>query len=45
VLAAIISPWSCGRVEGQITKLKRVQRQMYGRAKLDQLEARLVSNT
>lgn len=41
-LAAITSPWSNGQVEGQITKLKMVKRQMYGRAKLDLLEARLV---
>jgi transposase len=42
VLAAITSPWSSGQVEGQITKLKMVKRQMYGRAKLDLLEARLI---
>jgi transposase len=29
--------------EGQITKLKLVKRQMYGRAKLDLLRARLVA--
>ncbi len=45
VLAAITSPWSSGQVEGQITKLKLVKRQMYGRAKLDLLEARLVGST
>jgi len=28
--------------EGQITKLKLVKRQMYGRAKLDLLQARLI---
>ena len=28
--------------EGQVTKLKLVKRQMYGRAKLDLLEARLI---
>jgi transposase len=42
VRAAIISPWSNGQTEGQITKLKLVKRQMYGRAKLDLLEARLI---
>ncbi len=41
VLSAITSPWSSGQVEGQITRLKLVTRQMYGRAKLDLLEARL----
>lgn len=45
VLAAITSPWSSGQVEGQITKLKLVKRQMYGRATLDLLEARLVCST
>lgn len=41
--AAITSPWSTGRTEGQITKLKLVKRQMYGRANLDLLRARLVA--
>jgi transposase len=38
VSAAITSAWS----NGQITKLKLVNRQMYGRAKLDLLQARLL---
>jgi len=42
VSAAIISPWSNGQTEGQITKLKLVKRQMYGRGKLDLLEARVI---
>lgn len=42
VAAAIAEPWSNGQTEGQITKLKLVKRQMYGRAKLDLLRARLV---
>lgn len=42
VKAAIASPWSNGQTEGQITKLKLVKRQMYGRAKVDLLQARLV---
>lgn len=42
VRAAISSPWSNGQTEGHITKLKLVKRQMYGRAKLDLLEARLI---
>jgi len=41
VEAAITEPWSNGQTEGQITKLKLVKRQMYGRAKLDLLRARL----
>ncbi|MBP2316082.1 hypothetical protein J2852_005446 [Azospirillum soli] len=40
VTAAITSPWSNGQTEGQITKLKLVKRQMYGRGKLDLLQAR-----
>ena len=42
---AIVSPWSNGQTEGQITKLKLVKRQMYGRAKIDLLQARLVGAT
>jgi transposase len=42
VRAAITLPWSNGQTEGQITKLKLVKRQMYGRGKLDLLQARLI---
>jgi transposase len=42
VRAAITSPWSNGQTEGQITKLKLVKRQMYGRGKMDLLQARLI---
>jgi transposase len=42
VRAAIIEPWSNGQTEGQINRLKMVKRQMYGRAKVDLLEARLI---
>lgn len=42
VRGALISPWSNGQVEGQITKLKMVKRQMSGRGKIDLLQARLV---
>jgi transposase len=42
VRGALVSPWSNGQVEGQITKLKMVKRQMYGRGKIDLLQARLV---
>ena len=44
VAAAIVEPWSNGQTEGQITKLKLVKRQMYGRAKLDVLRARLIKS-
>jgi transposase len=39
---AIDEPWSNGQTEGPVSRLKLVKRQMYGRAKLDLLEARLV---
>ena len=42
VRAAMTLPWSNGQTEGQITKLKLVRRQMYGRGKLDLLQARLI---
>ncbi len=41
VRAAIVEPWSNGQTEGQITKLKLVKRQMYGRGKIDLLRARI----
>jgi transposase len=41
VHAALTLPWSSGQVEGQITRLKLIKRQTYGRAKLDLLQARL----
>ncbi len=45
VTAAMTQPWSNGQTEGQITKLKLVKRQMYGRAKLDLLRARPLPST
>jgi len=42
VRGALHEPWSNGQTEGQITKLKLVKRQMYGRAGLDLLRARLL---
>ena len=42
IRAALTEPWSNGQTEGQITKLKLVKRQMYGRARLDLLRARLL---
>ena len=42
IAAAIEEPWSNGQTEGQITKLKLVKRQMYGRGKIDLLRARLL---
>jgi hypothetical protein len=42
VRAAITLPWSNAQTEGQITRLKLVKRQMYGRGKIDLLQARLI---
>ena len=42
VLAALHLPWSNGQTEGQINRLKLIKRQMYGRAKLDLLRARVL---
>jgi transposase len=44
VSAAITEPWSNGQTEGQITQLKMVKRQIYGRAKINLLQARLIAN-
>lgn len=41
VRAAIVESWSNEQTEGQVTKLKLVKRQIYGRGKLDLLRARL----
>ena len=41
VTAGIVEPWSNGQTEGHINKLKMIKRQMYGRANLDLLRARL----
>lgn len=37
VRAALVTPWSPAQCEGQITRLKLLKRQMYGRAKFDLL--------
>jgi transposase len=42
VEAALSSVWSQGQVEGQITRLKVLKRQMYGRAKFDLLRLRVL---
>ena len=45
VTAALSSPssrWSNGQTEGQVNRLKLVKRQMYGRANLDLLRARVL---
>jgi transposase len=42
VKAALIYEWSQGQVEGQVNRLKLLKRQLYGRAKLDLLRARVL---
>ena len=42
VKAGVTLPWSNGPVEGQITRLKLLKRQMFGRANLTLLERRFV---
>jgi transposase len=42
VKGALIYQWSQGQVEGQVHRLKMIKRQMYGRAKLDLLRARVL---
>lgn len=42
VEAALTLPWSNGQTEGQVTRLKLVKRQMYGRAKADLLRRRVL---
>lgn len=43
VAASLREPWSNGQTEGQINRLKTLKRQMYGRANIDLLRARLVA--
>jgi transposase len=42
VQAALDYSWSSGRIEGQITKIKLVKRQMFGRGSLDLLKRRVM---
>jgi transposase len=45
IRAALSEEWSTGQVEGQITRLKLVKRQMYGRAKFDLLRQRVLQRS
>jgi transposase len=42
IRAALTTPWSSGEAEGQITRLKLIKRQMYGRASFDLLRRRVL---
>jgi transposase len=44
IRAALSEPWSTGQVEGQITRVKLLKRQMYGRAKFDLLKQRVLQH-
>lgn len=40
--AGLSSSWSSGQVEGQVTRIKLIKRQGYGRAGLDLLRKRIL---
>jgi transposase len=40
--AALVVPWSNGQTEGQVTRIKAIKRQMYGRARFDLLRRRFL---
>jgi len=42
VRAVLEGPWSSARCEGQVTRLKSLQCQMYGRANFDLLRQRVL---
>ncbi|WP_037583136.1 ISL3 family transposase [Stigmatella aurantiaca] len=42
IRAALTTPWSNAQVEGQVTRLKFLKRQMYGRASFDLLRRRVL---
>jgi transposase len=42
IRAALSESWSSGQVEGHVTRLKLIKRQMYGRAKFDLLRQRVL---
>jgi transposase len=44
VKAAVELPWSNGRAEGHVNRLKLIKRKMYGRAKLDLLRIRVLGS-
>jgi transposase len=42
ILAGLKLPWSQGRTEGQVTNLKLIRRQIYGRGKFDLVRKRVL---
>ena len=45
IVAALTYEWSQGQVEGQITRLKLIKRQAYGRAGFDLLRHRVLARS
>ncbi|GAB3090010.1 transposase [Micromonospora schwarzwaldensis] len=45
VVAGLAQPWSSGPVEGQVNRIEAIKRQMYGRANLDLLRKRVLTNS
>nr|QIY68755.1 transposase [Streptomyces sp. RLB1-33] len=45
VTAGLSTHWSSGQVEGQVTRIKLIKRQGYGRANLDLLRKRILLMT
>jgi transposase len=43
VINGLTLPWSTGRVEGTVTKVKLIKRQGYGRASTRLLKRRIIS--
>ena len=44
VIAGVELPWSQGQTEGQVTKLKLIRRQMYGRGNFDLFRKRVLKS-
>ncbi|KAB1161416.1 ISL3 family transposase [Micromonospora sp. AMSO12t] len=44
VVTGLAQPWSSGPVEGHVNRIKTIKRQMYGRANLDLLRKRVLTN-
>jgi len=42
VINGLTLPWSFGKVEGMVNKIKMIKRQMYGRAGFDLLRKRVI---
>jgi len=42
VINGLTLPWSSGKVEGTVNKIKMIKRQMYGRAGFDLLRKRVI---